>query len=769
MATHRHIDAVCVVITAFTLILTVLFMNGTALGIQAVSDEENSDAMFTQNDLSSDWDTSGATKITLSDEGSTVAGNGAYVNGGEVHIIYAGKYLLSGNLSDGSVIIEADGDDKIWLMFDGVTLHCEDSAALLVEQAEKVFITLKDGTENTLSSGSDFSEEAVSAGIDGTIYSRDDLTVNGEGALNITADYRHGIVCNDDLTITGGTITVTTAQDAIHANDSVRIKDADLTLNAGDDGITASNDDETSFIYIESGNISIPSCYEGLEAVQITIAGGTIDINPTDDGINANGYQGNSVINITGGEITVLNENGRDSDGIDSNKDIYISGGKLFVSVGESGGSCAIDCGSEYGGKCEISGGTVIACGSSGMAEGFDSSSSQGFIMQTVSAQAGSAVTVKDADGNSLISENIPYSFSSILISTPEMKLGDTCTLIIGDTETEITIDNSSTGGFGGFGGKMHGGNGFGNGQMQTRGGFGRNGGTDERGTAAETSDISTLSASANMPTVSLLSASGNDFMGGNGAGEFAPPEPPDENAPPDFPGNGEAGGMQPPDMQGGMPPDFPDGDRGSMQPPEMPSGENMTPPDFSQDGEEDNVLPKIPQEIESDSTQDDNMTPPDFSQDGEEDNVPPEIPQENESDYSQNDVSDEEANQDISQDEMNKPQSDIQSSEADALEQSGVEENMMPPDFQQGAAENESPFDLPQENMQNSLQDGQNFGGRQFGGNMRTPNGNQGQENIPQGADAASVSGKDLVLLAVSALVLLVGCMIAGIYRRRR
>lgn len=772
MATHRHIDAVCVVITAFTLILTVLFMNGTALGIQAVSDEENSDAMFTQNDLSSDWDTSGATKITLSDEGSTVAGNGAYVNGGEVHIIYAGKYLLSGNLSDGSVIIEADGDDKIWLMFDGVTLHCEDSAALLVEQAEKVFITLKDGTENTLSSGSDFSEEAVSAGIDGTIYSRDDLTVNGEGALNITADYRHGIVCNDDLTITGGTITVTTAQDAIHANDSVRIKDADLTLNAGDDGITASNDDETSFIYIESGNISIPSCYEGLEAVQITIAGGTIDINPTDDGINANGYQGNSVINITGGEITVLNENGRDSDGIDSNKDIYISGGKLFVSVGESGGNYAFDYGSENGGICEITGGTVLACGSSLMAEGFDSSSSQGFIMQTVSAAAGTTVTVKDVDGNELFSKTVPYSFSSVLVSTPEMKVGDTCTLIVGDTETEITIDNSSAGGgFGGFGGgKMHGGNGFGNGQMPNRGGFGRNSGTDERGTAAETSDISTLSASADMPTVSLLSASGNDFM----SGEFTPPEPPDGNAPPDFPGNGEAGGMQPPDMQGGTPPDFPDGDFDSMQPPEMPSDENMTPPDFPQGGEEDNAPPEIPQENESDYSQDEDMTLPDFLQDVEEGNTPPQNLQENETDSSQNDVSDEGANQDISQDEMNKPpqdseQTDAQNSEADDLEQSGAEESMTPPDFQQGAAENESPFDLPQENMQDFMQNGQNFGGRQFGGNMRTPNGNQGQENIPQEADAASVSGKDLVLLAVSALVLLVGCMIAGIYRRRR
>ena len=73
MATHRHIDAVCVVITVFTLLLTVLFMNGSALGIQAVSDEENSDAMFTQNDLNADWDISGATKITLSDKSSTVA------------------------------------------------------------------------------------------------------------------------------------------------------------------------------------------------------------------------------------------------------------------------------------------------------------------------------------------------------------------------------------------------------------------------------------------------------------------------------------------------------------------------------------------------------------------------------------------------------------------------------------------------------------------------------------------------------------------------
>ena len=493
MAAHKHIDAICIAITVLTLLITILFMNGKALGITVMANEEESAGMFTENDLDGAWNTSSATKIRLSDEGSTVSGNGAYVYEGDIHIVYAGKYVLTGELSDGSIVIEADGDDKIWLMLDGVSLHCEDDAALLVEQADKVFLTLADGTENTLSSGPSYSEDAVSAGVDGVIYSRDDLTINGAGSLRVTAEYQHGIVCNDDLVITGGTLNVTAAQDTIHANDSVRICNANLTLSAGDDGITASNDDETSFIYVESGVITIPNCYEGLEAIQITIAGGTIDIDPTDDGINANGNSGNSLITITGGDITITDDNGRDADGIDSNGDIYISGGRLFVSVSSSGGSCAIDYGSESGGQCVITGGTVLACGSSGMAESFDSSSTQGFLMLNTSASAGTTVTVKDAGGNELISEEVPCGFSSVLVSTPDMKIGDTCTLIVGDTETQMTIDNSSSGGFGGFGGfgggRMPGGNGFSGGQMPGRGGFGKGGGTMDSGTAGEAPD----------------------------------------------------------------------------------------------------------------------------------------------------------------------------------------------------------------------------------------------------------------------------------------
>ncbi|MCM1027326.1 MAG: carbohydrate-binding domain-containing protein [Roseburia sp.] len=463
MSTHKHIDKICVLVTVFVLLLTFLFMNGRALGITVMASEDESDGMFTANDRDADWNVTGATEITLSDDGTIVRGNGAYVYNGALYIAYAGRYLISGELSDGNIIVSADGDDKIWLMFDGVSVHCEEDAALRVEQADKVFITLAEGTENSLSSGSRYRADATAAGVDGTIYSRDDLTINGSGSLRVTAGYQHGIVCNDDLVLAGGTLTIEAVQDGIHANDSVRIREAEITVSAGDDGITVSNDDETAFLYVESGKINILSCYEGLEAIDITIAGGTIDIRSTDDGINANGNGSKSVIRIAGGDITILNENGRDADGLDSNKDIYISGGRLLVSVADSGSNCAIDYGSENGGVCEISGGTVIACGGSTMAEGFDSSSPQGFLMYNTSAGAGTVVTLESADGSLLLSEEIPYRFSSLVVSTPEMAVGDTVRITVGGTATELAVTNSSNDfgfGRGGMAGGMWGGKG---------------------------------------------------------------------------------------------------------------------------------------------------------------------------------------------------------------------------------------------------------------------------------------------------------------------
>lgn len=458
MATHKHIDAICTLIVLLTVLLTVLFCS-RSLGIAAQS-EESADAVFTEQDLAGVWDTAGATKIVLSDQGSTVSGNGAYALGSDIHILYAGKYLISGAASNGQILIEADGDDRVWLMLNGVSVHCEDDAALRIEQAEKVFLTLKDGTENSFTTGASYREEAVTAKVDGAIYSRDDLTVNGTGALSVTTAYQHGIVCNDNLIVTGGDIRVDAVQDGIHANDSVRIKDATITVSAGDDGITVSNDTETAYFYMESGELSIPSCYEGIEASDVTVAGGRLTVTPTDDGINACGYTEDAAIRITGGEVKIVNETGRDADGLDSNRDILISGGRLFVSVNGNGGNCALDYGSENGGVCRIDGGIVLACGGSSMVEGMDPTSAQGFLMYTASAQAGAAVTVTDRTGEPLLSETVPCGFTSIVVSTPEMKVGDTYTVQTGDTERTMTADNSSQiGGFGGQGGMAPNGN----------------------------------------------------------------------------------------------------------------------------------------------------------------------------------------------------------------------------------------------------------------------------------------------------------------------
>ena len=583
MSTHNTLDKICVAIVICSLVLTVLFMNGEALGITKIVDEDaeqNSDsAYFTTNDQNGSWDTTGAAAITLTGDGASISGNGAYVYDGNVVIAEAGRYVLSGSLEDGSIIVDAHDSSKVWILLDGVEINCSDDACIQVDQADKVFLTLAEGSENTLISGSAYSDTALSDGTDGAIFAHDDLTINGSGSLTVTAQYSHGISANDDLVITGGTITISAADDAIHVNDSIRIKDAAITVTAGDDGLLTTNEVENGYLYIESGTLDITAsgdgihttgdvtvaggetnisaeddgihsdasvfvqsgtilisdCYEGIEALIIDVSGGDVSINCEDDGFNANGgssdmfggggqmgggqndgtfghggmhgsgtdegttgemptppdrsgesmsggmpmppdMSGESMsgwmptgqetetasgsgqssadtedvetyISISGGNIRIVNEVGQDADGLDSNGDIKISGGTIYISLLGTGSNCAVDYASESGGVAEITGGTIIACGASSMAESFDSTSTQASILYNMSsiAAAGTTLTVTDADGSVLLSWEVPCSFSSALISCPEMKIGGTYTVSAGETSEEITLESVST------------------------------------------------------------------------------------------------------------------------------------------------------------------------------------------------------------------------------------------------------------------------------------------------------------------------------------
>ena len=522
MSTHRNIDRICVAVAVLSLLLTVLFMNGEALGITLAVDKDaeiHSDSVyFTANDLDGAWDPSDATVITLSGSGGTVSGTGAYFLNGSVYIVRTGRYILSGTLTDGSIVVNAYKTSKVWLGLMNVDVTCSDNACLRVEQADKVFLTLTEGSVNSFKSGAAYKEESLADCVDGAIFARDDLTVNGSGSLSVQAEWRHGIAANDDLVITGGDITVTAAKDAIHVNDTFRVTAATLDLTSeeddgidlyeetgyfyaasgvfritsADDGISAAADiriDGGSFAIsagddgirsdtafrVTGGDFQITDCYEGIEARVIEVSGGDFTVYPTDDGFNANGgtvgfgapggFQTGDrpdetgapaesaniadtqpYILISGGTVTVINNTARDADGLDSNGSIYITGGDIRISLIDSGTNNAIDFGSESGGVCEISGGTVIACGSSNMTEGFSSSSSQCSLLCNLSsgAEAGSEVSLEDSAGNTLLSCTVPCSFSSVTLSCPQMQVGDICRVVINGSAEEVTLTGTA-------------------------------------------------------------------------------------------------------------------------------------------------------------------------------------------------------------------------------------------------------------------------------------------------------------------------------------
>ena len=441
--------------------------------------------MFTERDLAGTYDEAEAKNITLADGNSSTDASGVTISGDTITITEDGVYVLSGTLTDGQIQVEADDSAKVQLVLKGVSITNDSSAAIYVKSADKVFITLAEGSENTLAVTGDYVQTDDNS-VDAAIFSKDDLTINGSGTLTVKAAYGHGVVSKDDLKITGGNITVEAAKKALSGNDSVRIADGDIKLISGTDSIHAEDSDkDIGLVYISGGNIEIESgddgiqahkdliidggtitikkSVEGLEGNTVTINDGTIDVTSSDDGINAAGdsTSGNKndmmatddscVITINGGYVHVDAE----GDGIDSNGNIEINGGETYVEGPTNSGNGSIDTGGS--GQAVINGGYFIATGSSGMAVNFSSESKQCAIMVNVNQTTGTA-ELKDSDGNVLISSDTKKQYSNVLVSTPEIKDGGTYVISAGGNEQSITMNGTIYGEAGGMqGGRMQG------------------------------------------------------------------------------------------------------------------------------------------------------------------------------------------------------------------------------------------------------------------------------------------------------------------------
>ena len=236
--------------------------------------------LFSDRDLAGTYDESQAVSITLTGESAQCDSSAVSISGSQIVISDEGVYLVSGTLSDGQIVINAQDTDKVQIVLSGADITSSTSAAIYALEADKVFITLAAGTENTLTNGGEY--VAIDENnIDGVIFAKTDLTLNGSGSLTINAQAGHGVVSKDDLVVGGGTYTITAASHGLSGKDSVAIADGSMTITSGKDGIHAENtDDETlGFLYIADGTVTIDAQGDAISASgALQVDGGSFDL-----------------------------------------------------------------------------------------------------------------------------------------------------------------------------------------------------------------------------------------------------------------------------------------------------------------------------------------------------------------------------------------------------------------------------------------------------------------------------------------------------------
>ena len=264
--------------------------------------------MFSDRDLINDYDLVAGKEIKLSDE------NGSFT------ITEEGTYIISGKLTNGQLIVDATDEAKIQIVLNGVEISYSSSAALYIKQADKVFVTVNENTTNILSNTEGFIQDGDEK-IDSAVFSKEDITFNGNGVLNVESPYGNGIVSKDDLVLSTGTYVINAENHGIEAKDCIKISDAIITIRSEKDGIHVENDEDSDlgYIYIESGKFDIESQTDGISA------SGYIQINSGEFSVSSGGGSVNSSTNSDGNfnqKWGMWDGNGTDDDNMESAKGI---------------------------------------------------------------------------------------------------------------------------------------------------------------------------------------------------------------------------------------------------------------------------------------------------------------------------------------------------------------------------------------------------------------------------------------------------------------
>lgn len=289
-------------------------------------------------------ETDEVTQITLNGNSIAVNGVGATADGGVATITSSGSYRISGSLVDGQIIVNTQDTKTVTLILNGADIKSSTSAPIFILNSALTAIVLQENTNNYITDATAYifgdpeTDEPNAA-----IFSKSDLTIEGNGSLTVEANFNDGISSKDGLTIISGTIHVTSIDDGIRGKDYLIVKNGNITVNAEGDGLKSDNDEdaEKGYISIEDGVITLSTGGDAIQAQtdveiadgEITLSAGGGSINRTTDETSAKGIKASAGILINGGNITVDSAD----DAVNSNGIIEINGGTFDISTGDDG------------------------------------------------------------------------------------------------------------------------------------------------------------------------------------------------------------------------------------------------------------------------------------------------------------------------------------------------------------------------------------------------------------------------------------------------